>query len=100
MDLATHEYYLTTNIFQTTVVYLKGRKRWIVRRILEDKNYSYLDTLLDDVITIHHFELPDTIPRNIAQTQRPPKQEAIDAHVTRLVNMHQVNNYIHSKCQE
>ena len=74
-------------------MYPKGRKRWIVRKILEDKNYSYLDTLLDDVITlrhtpskleIHHFELPDTIPRNIAQTQRPPKQEAIDAHVTRF----------------
>ena len=71
----------------------RGEKRWILRRILEDKNYSYLNTLLDDVIIlrhtpskldIHHFELPDTIPRNIAQTQRPPKQEAIDAHVTRF----------------
>ena len=64
-----------------------------MKKLLEDKNYSHLDTLLDDVITlrhtpskldIHNFELPDSIPRNIAQSERPPKQQAIDAHITRF----------------
>ena len=63
------------------------------KKILEDKDYSYLNTLLDDVITlrqtpttldIHDFEQPDNIPKNIAKSERPPKQEVIDAHITRF----------------
>ena len=64
-----------------------------MKKILEDKDYSHLDALLDDVITlrqlphrldIHNFEQPDSIPKNIAQSERPPKQEVIDAHITRF----------------
>ena len=60
------------------VVYPKGRKRWIVKKLLEGKDYSHLDALMDDVITlrqtpsrldIHTFALPDTIPKNIAQSE-------------------------------
>ena len=70
----------------------KGRNKWILK-ILEDKDYSHLNTLLDDVITlrqtptrldIHNFEQPDNIPKNIAKSERPPKQEVIDAHITRF----------------
>ena len=48
---------------------------------IEIQNYSHLDTLLNDVIqlqhtpsklNIHNFEL-DSIPKNIAQSKRPPK---------------------------
>lgn len=75
------------------IVYPKGRKRWILKKLLEKKDYSHLDALLDDVIElrrtpsrldIHNFTLPDTIPKNIAQSERPPKQQVIDAHITRF----------------
>ena len=71
----------------------KGRNKWILKKILEDKDYSHLNTLLDDVITlqqtptrldIHNFEQPDNIPKNIAKSKRPPKQKVIDAHITRF----------------
>ena len=67
-----------------------------MKKILEDKDYSHLDALLDDVITlrqlphrlnIHNFEQPDSIQKNIAQSERPPKQEVIDVHITRF-NIH------------
>ena len=72
----------------------------MVKKILEDKNYSHLDTLLDDVIQlrhipskqdIHNFELPDSIPKNIAQSEEPPKQQVIDAHITRFTRHHKNN---------
>ena len=62
--------------------------------------FIILDTLLDDVIhlrhipsklDIHNFELPDSIPKNIAQSERPPKQQVIDAHITRF-SKHPQNN--------
>ena len=64
-----------------------------MKKLLEGKDYSHLDALMDDVITlqqtpsrldIHTFALPDTIPKNIAQSERPPKQQVIDAHITRF----------------
>ena len=86
-------YLITIGDMRYNIVYPKGRKRWIIKKLLEDKDYSHLDTLLDDVITlrlipsrldIHNFEQPDNIPKNIALSQRPPKQEVIDAHITRF----------------
>ena len=70
------------------IFYPKGRKRWNIKKLLEDKDYSHLDTLLDDVITLRlipsRLEQPDNIPKNIALSQRPPKQEVIDAYITRF----------------
>ena len=57
---------------------------------MEDKDYSHLVTLLNDVITlwqisnrmdIHNSEQPDSIPKTLQKTERPPKQEVIDAHI-------------------
>ena len=68
-----------------------------MKKVLEAKNYSHLDALLDDVIQLRHtlgmhtFEKPDNIPKNMALSQRPPKQEVIDAHVTRF-SKHSENN--------
>ena len=54
-------------------VFPRGRKKWIVKKLLEEKSYSHLDTLLDDVIKLQQtphrlgicdFELPDSIPKN------------------------------------
>ena len=67
---------------------------------VRSQEYSHLDALLDDVIQLRHtldtlgmhtFEKPDDIPKNIALSQRPPKQEVIDAHVTRF-SKHSENN--------
>jgi len=72
------------------IVYPKGRKRWVVKKLLEDKDYTYLHALLDDVIEVrqnpdrHTFEVPNNIPRNIALIEKPPKQQAVDAHITRF----------------
>ena len=64
-----------------------------MKKLLKDKNYSHLDTLLDDIIKLwqtlhglgmHDFELPDSIPKNIVQLERPPKQQVLDAHITRF----------------
>ena len=71
----------------------KGTNRWILKKIMEDKDYSHFDTQPDDVITlqqipsrlhIQNFEQPDSIPKNIAKSERPPKQEVIDAHITQF----------------
>ena len=35
-----------------------------------------------DWTVIHNFEQPDSIPKNIAKSEGPPKQEVIDAHIT------------------
>ena len=40
------------------------------------KNPDRLDT--------HTFEVPNNIPRNIAIIEKPPKQQAVDAHITRF----------------
>ena len=62
-------------------------------KLLEDKDYTYLHALLDDVLEvrqhpdrldIHNFEVPDNIPKNIALIEKPPKQQAVDAHITRF----------------
>ena len=61
-----------------------------MKKTLEDKDYSHLDALLDDVITLRQLphrldiEQPDSIPKKIPQSERPPKQEVIDAHITRF----------------
>ena len=82
-----------TGFVRYNLAHSKGRNKWILKKILEDKDYSRLNTLLDDVITlrqtptrldIHNFEQPDSIPKNIEKSERPPKQEVTDAHITRF----------------
>jgi len=61
--------------------------------MLEDKDYSYLHGLLDDVIEFQQhpdrvytqtFEVPDNIPKNISLIEKPPKQQVVDARITRF----------------
>ena len=56
----------------------KVRNRWILKKTLEDKDYSHLDTLPDDVITlrqtlsrldIHNFEQSGSILKDIAKSE-------------------------------
>jgi len=69
--------------------------------LLENKDYKNLHALLDDVLEVrqhpdrlgtHNFEVPDNIPKNIALIQKPPKQQAVDAHITRFTKQPQ-NKY-------
>ena len=39
---------------------------------------------IDSRQDITDYQLPDTIPNNIALTERPPKQQAVDAHISRF----------------
>ena len=65
-------------------------------KILEAKDYSHLDVLLDNVIQVRHT--PDKLdmnkleqPHHIPLSKQPPKQEVIDAHITRF-SKHSKNN--------
>ena len=66
-----------------------------MKKILENKNYSHLNILLDDVITlwqtpsrldIHNVLQPDSIPKNIAKSEKLPKQEVIIMYLYNVVN--------------
>ena len=55
-----------------------------MKKILEDKNDVIQLRHTPSKLDIHNFELPDSIPKNIAQSEQPPKQQVIDAHITRF----------------
>ena len=66
-----------------------------MKKILEDKNYSHLNILLDDVITpwqtpsrldIHNVLQPGSTPKNIAKSEQLPKQEVIIIYLYNVVN--------------
>ena len=57
--------------------------------------------MMDDVLRLRQthsrqdltdYQLPDTIPRNIALTERPPKQQVLDAHISRFRTRTQTDN--------
>ena len=61
--------------------------------ILESKSYSHLFSMMDDVIQLRisdnrhdmqEYNLPDSIPKNIASVQKPSKEDVIQAHITRF----------------
>ena len=45
--LSIRLFLITIGDMRYNIVYPKGRKRWIVKKLLEDKDYSHLDTLLE-----------------------------------------------------
>ena len=91
----TFSYY--NNVFvgdkRYNIVFPKGRKQWIARPLLESKSYSHLFSMMDDVIQLRisdnrhdmqEYNLPDSIPKNIASVQKPSKEDVIQAHITRF----------------
>ena len=75
----------------------KQTKRWTVKPILEDKDYTYLDDLIEDVLfqRLHvqdnindllDFDTPQTLglPHNIAPIPPPSKDSLITAHTSRF----------------
>jgi len=74
------------------VVFPKNRKTWVAKPILEDKSYTFVTELMDEVIECHEagtkapkLRTPAHIPKNIATVQRPPKEEVIKQHISRMV---------------
>ena len=67
--------YLFAGDKRYNIVFPKGRKQWVARPLLEDKNYHNLVTMMDDVIQlrqhnddrqdIQEYSMPDSIPKNI-----------------------------------
>ena len=83
---------LNLYISRYSVTFFKGRKAWLAKPIIEDKDYKHLTHMMEDII---QFRLHDkrhgmidyntlsTIPHSIATIEQPPKQEVYNctAHI-------------------
>ena len=74
-------------------VYSKARKEWTLRQIYDEKQYDYLDELVEKIVlrrldpTISMDNPPPlTQQRNIARTDKPDREYAIEHHHSRLHN--------------
>ena len=65
----------------------------MVKPILEDKDYTHLHHMMEDIVQLrlneHRQELfdydkPDFIPQNIASTDRPSKYQLVAQHISRF----------------
>lgn len=76
------------------VVFPKGRKKWIVKPVLEKKCFDFVLQLMDDVVEFNVDMNPQPsdkhvkLPKNIAPTPRPSKKEVIAAHRSRMAEIH------------
>ena len=75
------------------ITFPKGRKSWVAKPILEDKDYTHLVHMMEDVVhtrmdrdkhELFDYDIPDTIPRNIASVERPSKEQVIAQHISRF----------------
>ena len=72
------------------VVFPKGRNRWVAKPILEDKSYSFVADLMAATTVFKADEATQTatqkvkLPKNIAKVERPPKEQVVQSHISRL----------------
>ena len=72
------------------VLFPKGRKKWVAKPVVEAKSYGFVTELMKDALLLKknkvqvHSLTPARIPKNIATTPRPCKDEVIKAHKTRM----------------
>ena len=94
-------YIFTEGKARYLIVFPKGRKSWVAKPILEEKDYTHLCHIMEDVVQLrldeHRQELfdydkSDFIPQNIASIERPPKQEVITQHISRFPTRLHSNN--------
>ena len=92
-----------TGDIRYNLAHSKGRNKWILKKILEDKDYSHLNTLLDDVITlrqtptrldIHNFEQPDNIPKTLQNQNDHPSKKYLMHTLHDLIDIHRVVNNV------
>ena len=48
--------YLFVGDKRYNIVFPKGRKYWVARPLLEEKNYDHLFTMMDDVIQLRQYD--------------------------------------------
>ena len=73
-----------------TVVFHKGRKKWVAKPVTEKKSYSFVQNLMKDVLLHRNNRsqptstMPTRIQNNIAPTSRPSTDAVIKAHKSRM----------------
>jgi hypothetical protein len=74
------------------LVFPKAKKHWVVKAVYVEKDYSWRQDLIKNVLSFFCNDNNETvqidsglfaIPPNIASEQRPDKSEAIKNHVSR-----------------
>ena len=78
------------------VVFTRHNKKWTAKKMYKDKEEDFLHSLMSDVLKAKHellagiepqcvttFTLPE-LPRNIAGTERPTKDDVVAAHRSRM----------------
>lgn len=78
--------------YRCKVVFPKNRKQWLAKPILESKSFAFVKELVDEMKECHESNLklpkqrtPAHIPTNIATLTKPPKEEVIKKHMSRMV---------------
>jgi hypothetical protein len=72
------------------VVFPKNRKTWVAKPILQKKSYKFVTNLMDVVLECHEtgetnaIRVSEHIPKNIASIKRPPKEDVIKQHISRM----------------
>ena len=66
---------------------------WVAKPILENKDYTHLTHMLEDVIQLRlhghkldtmQFDKPSMLPHNTATADKPPKEHVIATHISRF----------------
>ena len=82
----------SAGILRFNAVFPKSQNAWRIRPIKEPKQYDYYEDLMERTIYMHLNPqlsptiLPPSLPRNIATTLRPSKDELIEQHFSRFLN--------------
>ena len=77
-----------------SVVFPKGRKRWVAKPVKEKKDYSYVQEMMTSVLNvctstaspddIGEIKVPD-LPSNISRGTKPPKEEVVRNQKSRMI---------------
>ena len=71
------------------LVFPKVRKTWVVKPIMEEKVYKYLDVLMENILAFKRLVLKKKSKKikkskNIATKEKPDKETAIKTHISRF----------------
>lgn len=83
--------YKTECNFRFKVVFPKNRKAWVAKPIMEKKSFGFVEELVNELqechvsqISLPQITVPASIPTNIASIEKPPKEDVIKAHMSRM----------------
>ena len=71
------------------VVFPKGKKKWVAKPVMARRSFTFIQNLMEDVLSFNNdgqgnLKMPANIPKNIALTPRPTKEEVVQAHRSRM----------------